>query len=58
MLDGICCMEVYIKNLSSISFNMIQKCWMKCLVTDTDKKMSNENFTYAWRLCQEFIADV
>ena len=27
-------------------------------VTYTDKKMSNGCFTYAWRLCQEFIADV
>ena len=22
------------------------------------QKMSNGNFTYVWRLCQEFIADV
>ena len=29
MLNGICCMEVYIKNLSKISFNMIKKCWIK-----------------------------
>ena len=27
-------------------------------VTYTDEKMSNECFTYAWRLRQEFIADV
>ena len=29
MLNGICCMEVYIKNLSKISFNMIKKSWIK-----------------------------
>ena len=60
MLDDICCMEVYIKiypfiqNDSKVLHEMLG--WFA--VTYTEKKMSNGNFLYAWRLYQAFILDV